>query len=89
MSPTVLTFPSSHAVPFGFGLHPVWLVAGVHSWHALAGLTVPAAIQAPPMTQLLVAITWLHVPPLPAQASVVQASPSSQDGTPQQMLSTQ
>ena len=40
------------------------------------------------MTQLMAAIAWAQVP-LPAQASVVQASPSSQDATPQQMPLTQ
>jgi hypothetical protein len=35
--------PSSHALPFALGLQPVLLVAGAHSWQALAGLTAPEA----------------------------------------------
>jgi hypothetical protein len=48
----VHAFPSSQLVPLAFGLHPVVLVVGVHTWHALPGVTVPAATHAPAMRQL-------------------------------------
>jgi hypothetical protein len=42
-SPTVLAFPSSQAVPVGFKVQAVWLVATVHCWHWFVGLVVPPA----------------------------------------------
>jgi hypothetical protein len=70
-------------VPIGLGLHVIWLIVGVHCWHAFTGLTVPAAKQTPPMAQFVAAIAWPQVPLL-VHASVVQASPSSQEALPQQ-----
>ena len=33
--------PSLHAAPLVFAVHPVALVAAVHCWHWLLGLTAP------------------------------------------------
>jgi hypothetical protein len=43
MSPVVHALPSSHEVVLLFGLQSVWLVVGVHCWHAFVGLVSPAA----------------------------------------------
>jgi len=51
VSVSVQNWPSLHAVPDGLGDQAVWLTAGWHDWHALAGLVAPVAKQAPAIRQ--------------------------------------
>src|SRR5580698_5926362 len=63
-APLLQTSPLEQLVPFGWLDHVVVEVAGVQTWQAFAGFTVPAGIRTPPMKQSATQAPLLHTSPL-------------------------
>src|SRR5580704_10152149 len=63
-APLLHTSPLAQLVPFGSLDHVVVEVAGVQTWQAFAGFTVPAGIRTPPMKQSVTQAPLLHTLPL-------------------------
>ncbi len=79
-APLLHTSPAAQAVPLGSLVHVVVEVAGVQTWQAFAGFTVPPGMSTPPMKQSATHAPLLHTSPAAQARAVGLVGPGRRGG---------